>query len=45
MSKQQHTAEKTVDKFLRDLNDVIEIKKYESIDSEKNFSLILLRRR
>ena len=37
MSKQQYTAEKTVDKFLRDLNDKIEIKEYESIDREENF--------
>ena len=42
MSKQQYTAEKTVDKFLQDLNDEIEIKKYKSIDSEESFPLILL---
>ena len=37
MSKQQYTAEKTVDEFLRNLNDEIEIKEYESVDSEENF--------
>ena len=44
MSKQQYTAEEAVDKFLKDLNDVIENEKYEFIesDSEENLPLILL---
>ena len=43
MSKEQYSAEKTVDKFLRDLNNEIKIKEYEFIDSEENSLLISLR--